>query len=94
MTDLYPTPTRLALLVRTKREKVRREYDTIADTFVDADIYAGRTVTAVMAGMEQAGWVELDPTRFATGTVGYEVSYWRLTDVGSSVLVDYIRTVS
>lgn len=91
MTDLYPTPTRLALLERTEREKVRREYDTTTDTWIDADTYAGRTVTAVMADMERAGWVELEPTRFATGTVGYEVAYWRLTDAGRAVRVGNVR---
>lgn len=85
MADLFPTKTRLALLRDVAREAVRREYST--DFAYDFNTRSDRTVTAVIAEQKRAGWVELDTTLFETGgKQSFQVRYWRLTDVGRSVL--------
>lgn len=86
MSDLHPTPTRLALLRDVAGGSVRREYNTEPQTEHDYNTWAGRRVCARVAEAKAAGWVELDGTKFSTGVHGFLVSYWRLTEAGRSVL--------
>lgn len=66
---LYPTPTRLRLLREVDAEEIIRRSDDGAS--VDLD---GYRVTAKVAELAAAGWVELDG------------SVWRLTAAGREVL--------
>lgn len=73
MSELYPTPTRLALL--------RDAADGYVHRFgsVDTD-RSGRVVIARIAELERAGWVKLDPP------VADRWRFWRLTPAGRAVL--------
>ena len=77
--DLFPTPARRALLDQVNAGHVFR--DAINDSYISAD----RKVTAAMADLRQAGWVELDQDRPG--------DHWRLTPLGRAVhsvrLMDY-----
>lgn len=70
--SLYPTPTRIALLDQILRGHVFR--DAVGESYIAAD----RKVTAAIAEMHRAGWVELDDSR--------PVHYWRLTTTGRAAL--------
>ncbi|SBT63957.1 hypothetical protein GA0070622_0925 [Micromonospora sediminicola] len=77
--SLFPTPARRALLDQVAAGRVFR--DAINDSYIRAD----RKVTATIADLKQAGWVELDRDRPG--------DYWRLTALGRAVhavrLMDY-----
>lgn len=78
-TDLYPTPTRLALLRAVDAADVIEGLteDTDGDTWLLAQSpYGHRRVTARILDAQGAGWVTLH----ADGVT------WRLTDTGRAVL--------
>lgn len=68
--DLHPTPTRLALLREVAKPMEVWKDDLTGESYI-AD---GPKVTARLAEMEAAGWVEVDN------------SFWQLTDTGRAVL--------
>lgn len=74
MSELHPTPTRLALLRDVAHWHVYRRRG------VDYDSATDRTVTARMAELERAGWVELGGERELDRLL------WRLTPAGRAVL--------
>jgi hypothetical protein len=73
MSDLYPTPTRLALLREVAAERITRSLGSSYDRH-------GFSVTARMIEMRQAGWVVLVDL---SGDFQY---VWKLTDAGRAVL--------
>lgn len=80
MSDPYPTPTRLALLRDVAAGEVC--------CYRNGESYLGtgdRRVTARMAELRAAGWVEL---AVLTHTRADDVTYqqWRLTDAGRAML--------
>jgi len=72
MSDLYPTPTRLALLRRVAEGQI-----VWLAGGISRDERDGSRVTARVAEMERAGWITRDfgPWR-----------RWKLTDTGRAVL--------
>lgn len=76
--DLYPTKTRLALLREVADGRIMLGAGGIAYGGPCYSVVTGRTVTARIAEMFHAGWVEP-----AEGTEG---GYWSLTDAGRAVL--------
>ncbi|GAA4439103.1 hypothetical protein [Phytohabitans houttuyneae] len=77
MSDLHPTPTRLALLADVRAGRVFR--DTVGYSYIDG----GTRVTARVAEMAAAGWAELHDTGQHRS---FQLPRWRLTDVGREVL--------
>lgn len=73
MSDLYPTPTRLALLRDVQAERITRRLGGSYDA-------NGYSVSARMIELRQAGWVQLVDL---TGDFQY---VWKLTDAGRAVL--------
>lgn len=88
MGELYPTPTRLALLRDVDDGRVSRSIWSSGQS--DASSRTGCRVTAAIEEMSAAGWVVLNPQRWQTADVvtghGYELQYWQLTDAGRAVL--------
>lgn len=74
--DLYPTPTRRDLLREVADERIIRGHG--GGSFHRR---THNTVTARIAEMDQAGWVELGPPEPGSGA-----RPWRLTDTGRAVL--------
>lgn len=72
--DLYPTPSRLALLRDVDAGNVFR--DRLGDDYISAD----RKVSDRIGAMERAGWVE----RFGPTEDRFE--HWRVADAGRAVL--------
>lgn len=75
MADLYPTPTRLALL---RQIDAREVWSSLRDDVIRTQFGQGRVVTAAVNEMWRAGWVE--PVVGPIGTL------WTVTDTGRDVL--------
>lgn len=84
MTDLYPTKFRLVLLDLVQRgEVVQYQWDPAHPSFWQGNGDGrgrGREVTARVAELAAAGWVELPELS------GDHVEKWRLTEAGRQVL--------
>lgn len=79
MADLYPTPTRLALLRHVAAGRVHKHTHDGNST-----ANAGWTrVTARIAEAEQAGWVELEQADHLGAS---PLRLWRLTAAGRAIL--------
>lgn len=81
MSDLYPTPTRRALLRSVAIGEVWQNsngesVETVSDVLGVSDPV--RRVTAAIAELEGAGWVHLVELK-------YGARQWQLTDVGRDV---------
>lgn len=72
--NLYPTKTRLALLEAVRAGEVRRYGDS-----QDYHHTTGRKLTAAIAELARAGWVEIG--EWSAGNIP-----WRLTTAGRAVL--------
>lgn len=76
--SLYPTKTRLRLLAAVADRQVFR--DVMGDDYISGD----RKVSARIAEVEQAGWVQLGERD------RWGIRYWRLTDAGRAVLAEAV----
>lgn len=77
MSDLYPTPTRLALLREIDAGQV---WSSLRDSTIRTNLGQGRIVTDRVTEMWHAGWVEP-----VVGPIG---ELWALTAIGRGVLED------
>lgn len=77
MSDLYPTPTRLALLAEIGFGRVFQ--DVAGASYIDA----GRKVTAQVNEFAAAGWAEL---RGSDRPSLFPLPRWHLTDAGREIL--------
>jgi hypothetical protein len=84
-TALYPTPTRLALLRDVQAGQIRRVTPRERDPYVMH--FTSYRVTAQVAEVEQAGWVELDPDDLEEAGP-FQIQHYRLTAAGRKVLAD------
>jgi hypothetical protein len=75
--DLYPTPTRLALLREVATGEAWQK--STGHTVVEQINGRVRNVTVRIAEMQQAGWIVLTPMRFGA-------KRWDLTDAGTAAL--------
>ena len=85
MSDLTPTPTRLALLREVSRKNVYREYVNGQATH-DLEYTSRNKRCARIGEAKRARWVELGPTSYSIGERGRLIRYWELTDAGRAVL--------
>lgn len=76
MTELFPTPTRLALLAEVFAGEVWQQSN--GHSIIEQGTRT-RKVTAEIAAMERAGWITLVALRFGA-------KRWDLTDAGRAVL--------
>lgn len=82
---LYPTPTRLRLLTEVRDRQVTR-YPPVHGCRVQSYLPDGTLVTARIAELERAGWIEAGD-RLADDPDS--PSWWRLTDEGVSLLAEH-----